>query len=604
MSKNMQAQKHPTTTGRRCAGGAIAVAVLAGLVTLPATPATAAEPSTSASQTAERATQTDRATIESDLRYLPGRPIGIAGTGPANEWIKITGFPAKDGTTRTFGTLVRPDGVWSTTGGSVVATAPRYDVTVTPMRLGEKDLEPSGPTVSATLTADPEFTTIERDFTVTDGLNGRPGERAVLSGTANAFSPVLLRFERGVVGATADHRGMWSARSNHVLTRAEQVTITGNSNADGTGGTPLTVEVTVDGGGEDPVPITAPVVVTSDLTFLNGTPLRISGTASPGARIEVSATDAFDGDGLSGSVVASPTTGEFEYVSGRKIGTESLSSRLDVTIRQGDEETHHELRSLQEGVAFRPVAITSEQTFVRGMPTRITGVASPYALLSVWFGRFGAADLVRADAEGRWEITTSKLYLDNETVSVTQHFEDGGTVEFPFTRTDKVAPITVATKTFVTGQKQLIEGTAKPNARVDVYSGSKYLMHVIAGSDGKWSYTTGAAITDDTFTRTLKSLGADDVTFTLHAAPSQTPPITVATTSFVKGQKQLIEGTAAPRAKVNVYSGSKYLMNVTAGADGKWSYTTGAVIDSDTFIRTLKSAGTEDHTFTLTKETD
>ncbi|MDP4335009.1 hypothetical protein Q7F20_16665, partial [Curtobacterium sp. A7_M15] len=79
-------------------------------------------------------------------------------------------------------------------------------------------------------------------------------------------------------------------------------------------------------------------------------------------------------------------------------------------------------------------------------------------------------------------------------------------------------PITVTTKTFTTGQKQKIEGTAQPGARVNVYSGTKYLMNVTADEDGNWNYTTGAAITDATFTRTLKSTGTDDTTFTLTAA--------------------------------------------------------------------------------------
>ncbi|WP_267484246.1 hypothetical protein [Curtobacterium sp. GD1] len=42
-------------------------------------------------------------------------------------------------------------------------------------------------------------------------------------------------------------------------------------------------------------------------------------------------------------------------------------------------------------------------------------------------------------------------------------------------------------------------------------------MDVTANAEGKWSYVTGAAITADTFTRTLKSAGVDDVTFTLTA---------------------------------------------------------------------------------------
>ncbi|MFJ2978329.1 hypothetical protein ACIPEP_05685 [Curtobacterium sp. NPDC087082] len=587
--------------------GALGVMLLAGIVSVPTT-------ATAATSSAVAPVRDAVVTIESDPHYAPGGSIHVSGMGPADEWVEIDGIPTdRDGTVGSIRTVVDHRGAWSQSTFPSADEA-EYDVTVTPMTVRGNQYVPIGSPVAQTLTADAGYTIVERDLRVTDGLEVRHGSEVVLSGFANAFTPVQVEFETGAsVRGFADHEGRWSLRTNTSITEDQSVRVLANEDADRNFAAIVTVDVVVvagpgdgedggtdpgDGGEIDP-PAYVPVEVTSDLTYLRGERLRITGTATPGAEIEVIASDSSSSQ-LGGTVTASPETGAFEFVSRRSVAMPNGLPVLDVTVRQGDEETALAFRSLQEGVEFRSTEITSDLTYDEGAATTITGVTSPHSLLSVQIGDFGVPDLVRADAAGEFEFTTTKLVGPQQTVRIDQLFEAGETTEHVFTRVKEAPPFWVTTETFVKGQKQLIEGTAAPKARVDVYSGSKYLMNVTADADGKWSYTTGAAITDNTFTRTVKTAGEQEVTFTLTAVEQeQTAPITVTTTSFVKGQKQRIEGTVAPKAKVDVYSGSKYLMNVVAGEDGKWSYTTGAAITGDTFTRTLRSAGADDVTFTL-----
>ncbi len=586
-----------------CVTGALGVMLLAGIVSVPTT-ATAA--STSAVVPASAAA----VTIESDPHFAPGGPVRISGTGPANEWVEIDGLPADaHGSTKSF-VLIDHRGVWTESGR--VGDSPSYEVSVTPMHLEAfNDFSPIGPAVQQTLTADAAYTIVERELSVTDGLAVPHGTRATLSGAADAFAFIRVHFGDGIALAQADHDGRWSVQSPKAVLSDRTIRVVDMDSSES-----VEAELTVvqedggpgdgddgapgDGDDTDP-PAYAPVEVTSDLTYLDNDKLRVSGTATPGALLRIEAKDDILNAGLGGFVVADAKSGRFDYVSSRAIGVVDKRGTLDVTIRQGGESTALEFRSLQENVEFRPVQLTSEQTYVPNTPTRITGLATPYAPLTVRIHATGPTDFVRADAEGRWELTTPKVSEYSEKVTITQFFEGQTASTFTFRQQGAAPSVAVATTSFTKGKKQLIEGTAAPMAKVDIYSGSKYLMHVTADAEGKWSYTTGAVINANTFTRTLKSEGTKDVTFTLTAAEQdQTAPITVATSTFTKGKKQLIEGTAAPKAKVDIYSGSKYLMHVTADADGKWSYTTGAVIASDTFTRTLKSEGTTDVTFTLT----
>lgn len=336
-------------------------------------------------------------------------------------------------------------------------------------------------------------------------------------------------------------------------------------------------------------------------SFVSGERVTISGTAAAGEEIHV--MNLPGGSGV--ETATADATGAWSLTS-----PGAAQGRFSVVVGDGQHSARVTLLPTHEAGDEVPIVVDPIR-FTPGEKLVLTGTAAPNADLVITGVPQDAAQGtpvalvgVRAGADGRFHAGGITLSAQLERFDVTFHL---GSQKVTATAVSaeaeaEVTPLTVSTTSFVTGQKQVIEGTAPAGARVDVYSGTKRLMDVTADQNGAWSYTTGSAIMTDTFSRTLKTAGQDDVTFVLTAEKVDAAGLTVSTTTFAKGTKQLVEGTAPAGARIGVHSGSKWLMDVTANAEGKWSYVTGAAITADTFTRTLKSAGVDDVTFTLTAE--
>ncbi|MFJ2978327.1 hypothetical protein ACIPEP_05675 [Curtobacterium sp. NPDC087082] len=541
-----------------------------------------------------RAGEFEAFTIEDGLTYAPGTRLALSGEALPGSAIKVEGLPTSAGIPDLGPTqriVADAAGKWTLFTPGKSATADGYDLTFTI----------AGSTRVERVTADEDYAPVERDFTVAEGQTFVVGEIAIVTGTADAFSTVRIDGLPGrnvAYGVQADHNGNWTATSAEPATTSLTVKAFGFAH----GGLSDLVEAEI-------LPAAREgefqaFTVERGLAFVPGQALGLTGTALPFSRVQVDGLPD-DGSRRAGSrVTHADVDGRWAIASGEHAGTAD-SYELTFTVG-GSSVTEAATADPDLVVVEQDLAVAPGQSFVAGERAVLRGTADAFTAVSLRGlpGDPASGTTVIADADGKW-VAKSGAALTEATEVFIHGYSRGafGSTSAIITpgAQEETPAITVDTKTFVKGKKQLIEGTAAPKARVDIYSGSKYLMNVTANAEGKWSYMTGAAINDDRFTRTLKSAGAEDVTFTLTAAEQeQTPEITVTTETFVKGQKQRIEGTAAPKAKVNIYSGSKYLMNVTADGAGKWSYTTGAVITDDTFTRILKSEGAEDLEFTLT----
>ncbi len=527
-------------------------------------------------------------TVDDGLAYAPGTRLALTGRTLPGAVVKVDGLPVPYGTPdsrKAYRTTATADGTWEVVTEAGLATAEHYDLTFTV----------GGSTVERRAVSDDSYAPVERDVTVTAGQTFVQGEVVTVTGTADAHTSVRVEGIPGRgpgYGVQADRDGNWSASSAGPVNYAFEVRVTGQQHG------ALSPEVTGrilpalrEGEFEA-------FTVDRGLSYIPGRMLGVTGKALPYSRISVDGVPQPNG-GTGSQVVYADIDGRWALMS----YGEARADRYALTFSVGGSSVGHtavadpDLEVIERDLAFAP-----GQHFVTGERATLRGTADADSVVGVT-GLPGGEKLqiVLADADGNW-YAKSEAPVTERTAVLVQGLGHGAVsaIQGAIIPEEGTASVSVATTSFTKGKKQLIEGTAAPKAKVDIYSGSKYLMHVTADADGKWSYTTGAVINTDTFTRTLKSEGAEDVTFTLIAAEQeQTAPITVSTTTFAKGQKQLIEGTAAPKSRVDVYSGSKYLMHVIAGADGKWSYTTGAVITDDTFTRTLKSASTKDVTFTL-----
>ncbi|MFJ2978320.1 hypothetical protein ACIPEP_05640 [Curtobacterium sp. NPDC087082] len=510
-------------------------------------------------------------TITSGTVYTKGDPFTITGTGLPNTTIE---YWVNDAYVPDPKLTVDGAGNWAVPISSEFSNQDAFT-----LRL----VGANGHDSTTTFTADPdaEITPVR----ITSGTEYRKGDPFTIAGTGLAETRIQYWVNDALSSApvTVDEHGKWELPISPTFARQDSFTL----RLVGVSGHDTTTTFTADPDSEP-----TPVTITSGTTYTKGDQLTLRGTGLADTDIRYW----LDGRYISDPELTVGKDGTWSLrISPTFVAQDSFTLRL---LGVNDHEVETTFTAAAEAPANEITVATT--TFVKGEKQRIEGTAAPKARVDVYSGSKYLMN-VTADDAGTWSYTTGAAITGD---SFTRTLKSAGAEDLMFTLTaveqEQTAPITVTTTTFVQGQKQRIEGTAAPKAKVDIYSGSKYLMNVVADEAGTWSYTTGAAITGDTFTRTLRSAGTDDVTFTLKAAEQeQTAPITVSTTSFVTGQKQLIEGTAEPKARVDVYSGSKYLMNVVAGEDGTWSYTTGAAITGDTFTRTLKSAGTDDVMFTL-----
>ncbi|MDP4334441.1 hypothetical protein Q7F20_13760, partial [Curtobacterium sp. A7_M15] len=382
------------------------------------------------------------------------------------------------------------------------ATQDSYDVTVS----AGDEREPR------TFHAADDSATVERGLTITGGLTILEGERAEITGTANAFSPVQVELPTETVQATADHEGIWSVASTRVA-RPGKVSISANLDENGEYTAFLDAHVVVLG---EPLDVLASHQIDAMVrSVLRGQheqtiPYRAQSGATVRATVNgVTTTAVADASGVARvTVELQPGRNRLSVVQEYE-GKTSAADSYGYFIVGGDR--------LVVDYSTRDTYVPGEAFAVRGT---VSGAISG-APLYYWTAK-GETRTTRVGAGGGFEVTVPA----DEAIAVDEH----GNTQVSFSYDTRfaghvlapgaadVAPaLTVATKDFVKGEKQLIEGTAKPGAVVKVYQGAKYLMQVTAGKDGAWSYTTGAAITSDTFTRTVKAEGHEDVTFTLTA---------------------------------------------------------------------------------------
>ncbi|WP_139199222.1 hypothetical protein, partial [Curtobacterium sp. MCBA15_013] len=308
------------------------------------------------------------------------------------------------------------DGKWSITSLKNVTETEGITLTVS------SGTGSSTRTIERALTVD----TSERHLTV-DTTDYAPGHLVTVSGTAEPHAFVGVEFgPRNFLDGRADADGDWR------ITSPKGVTVTGGLQIrvhTGSGSTARTVERTLTDATETDVRVTSPK------QYLSGTPLRVEGTARPGATVRISAQDAVINIPLGGAVVASPT-GQFSFTSKRSVALSDGDPKLSVTVQQdADAATVHEFRSLQEGVEYVPTRLTSDKTFFKGEGARLVGTASPYTSLSVRVDD-GAQEFVRADANGAFDHTTRKLPGESYRITIHQLFGDEDKTTHEFTARD------------------------------------------------------------------------------------------------------------------------------------------------------------------------
>lgn len=335
-------------------------------------------------------------------------------------------------------------------------------------------------------------------------------------------------------------------------------------------------------------PVTANAAFTSDVMET----VQLSGTAQPNAPIEfrhgenVVGGATADGAGdWSGTINAPNMPGLYNIDVVQKVrGADAGRAALDIDYGPG-------------------VSVTSPADDFEIDPEEpelpIRGNAPAGTKVKVYEKGHAAQQLAEpatAGSNGTYRLTTVPLEDREYTLVV-----EGITKGYNRTRAEltvnpgksQLTPATVTTKEFTAGTANTFEGTATPDATVEILDadGNDILgRKLTADGQGKWSFTKSfpADATEFSF-KVRQTKGADSTTsdlFTVKSDIAGFSPVTMTTKTVIAGLENTFTGTATPGASLRVLNASgSQIVNGTITADS----TTGAF----TFHRVVSSGASK-----------
>ncbi|EPH1407499.1 Ig-like domain-containing protein, partial [Klebsiella oxytoca] len=238
----------------------------------------------------------------------------------------------------------------------------------------------------------------------------------------------------------------------------------------------------------------------------------------------------------------------------------------------------------------------------------LSGTAEAGATVTIYDGDTVLGTVV-AGEDGRWSFTPDTLNEGDHRLSTTVTDKAGNVSErspaFELTVDTVVTPVSdlqvtddVAGHTgpltsgdLTNDATPALSGTAEAGATVTIYDGDTVLGTVVAGEDGRWSFTPDTLNEGDHHLSTTVTDKAGNVSerspaFELTVDTVVTPVSELQVTDDVAGHTgpltsgdltndatPALSGTAEAGATVTIYDGDTVLGTVVAGEDGRWSYT-------------------------------
>ncbi|HCL5978037.1 TPA: Ig-like domain repeat protein, partial [Klebsiella oxytoca] len=548
----------------------------------------------------------------------------IKGTAEAGATITIY-----DGDTVLGSVVVDQDGNWSFTlpelsegphslsatvtdkAGNVSERSPAFELTI----------DTTAPSASA-----PE---------VTDDVAGHTGPLTsgdltndatpTLSGTAEAGATVTIYDGDTVLGTVvAGEDGRWTFTPDALDEGSHSLSTTVTDKAGNVSERSPAFELTVD----TVVTPVSDLQVTDDVAghtgplasgdLTNDATPALSGTAEAGATVTI-----YDGDTVLGTVVAGED-GRWTFTPDTlNEGDHSLSTTVtdkagNVSERSPAFELTIDITApsasapeVTDDVAGHTGPLTSGDLTNDATPT-LSGTAEAGATVTIYDGDTVLGTVV-AGEDGRWSYTPDALDEGSHSLSTTVTDKAGNVSErspaFELTIdttapsasapevTDDVAGHTgpLASGDLTNDATPTLSGTAEAGATVTIYDGDTVLGTVVAGEDGRWSYTPDAldegshslstTVTDKAGNVSERSPAFEltiDTTAPSASAPEVTDDVAGHTGPLTSGDltndaTPTLSGTAEAGATVTIYDGDTVLGTVVAGEDGRWSYTPDAL---------------------------
>ncbi len=338
-------------------------------------------------------------------------------------------------------------------------------------------------------------------------------------------------------------------------------------------------------------------------------PFTLSGTAAPGAKVQV-----YDGETLLGETTAGPD-GAWQFnVPALPAGDHSLTART--AGADGKPVTSQPFTFKLPEIALPEVKLPelrlpSLADLKAGSPFTLSGTAAPGAKVQVYDGETLLGETT-AGPDGAWQFNVPALPAGDHSLTARTAGADGKPVTSqPFTfKLPEIALPEVklpelrlpSLADLKAGSPFTLSGTAAPGAKVQVYDGETLLGETTAGPDGAWQFNVPALPAGD-HSLTARTAGADGKPVTSQPFTFKLPEIALPEVKLPElrlpsladlkaGSPFTLSGTAAPGAKVQVYDGETLLGETTAGPDGAWQFNVPALPAGDHSL-TARTAGAD-----------
>ncbi|HCQ8394559.1 TPA: Ig-like domain repeat protein, partial [Klebsiella oxytoca] len=345
---------------------------------------------------------------------------------------------------------------------------------------------------------------------------------------------------------------------------------------------------------------------------------EIKGTAEAGATITI-----YDGDTVLGSVVVDQDGNWSFTLPELSEGPHSLSATVtDKAGNVSERSPAFELTidttapsasapEVTDDVAGHTGPLTSGDLTNDATPT-LSGTAEAGATVTIYDGDTVLGTVV-AGEDGRWTFTPDALDEGSHSLSTTVTDKAGNVSErspaFELTVDTVVTPVSdlqvtddvaghtgpLASGDLTNDATPALSGTAEAGATVTIYDGDTVLGTVVAGEDGRWTFTPDTLNEGDHSLSTTVTDKAGNVSerspaFEITVDTTVTPVSGLQVTDDVAGHTgpltsgdltndatPALSGTAEAGVTVTIYDGDTVLGMVVAGEDGRWSYTPDAL---------------------------
>jgi MYXO-CTERM domain-containing protein len=323
------------------------------------------------------------------------------------------------------------------------------------------------------------------------------------------------------------------------------------------------------------------VVPEADSTVPTQTP-GISGTAEPGAQVEIFV------DGVSYGTTTAGSDGSWSYQPSQNQALPEGTHEITTQARDGAGNVSGTSPTVTVIIDVTPpavpvVVLPADGSSISDPTPLVTGTSEPDAEVEVLLDGVSVGR-TRADARGVWSLEAPNPLADGEHAVAARARDVAGNVG-PLSAANRFlvdtvapgSPVLTEPPPLTNDSTPPISGTAEPGSTVQVYVDGVLVGEVTVGSDGTWSMDPTSPVGDGDHTVTVIAVDPAgnqsapvSTPVTVDTTPPAAPVIVEPAHQSVHIERPPARGTATPGVRVRVSLDGVELPDVRAGGDGAW----------------------------------